>query len=100
MTDGQTDGLTDDQREIIIPHHYCVAGYKNVNRINNLQADFNSSHINPGKVLFFSTKMYWNFSYFSIKKTWVLIRSASTRCFYCQSIHNMSVREEIRKLFI
>ena len=29
-TDGcMTDGLTDDQRETIIPHHYCVAGYKN-----------------------------------------------------------------------
>ena len=27
--DGQTDGLTDDQRETIIPRHYCVAGYKN-----------------------------------------------------------------------
>ena len=26
-TDGQTDGLTDDQRETIIPCHYCVAGY-------------------------------------------------------------------------
>ena len=24
------DGLTDDQRETIIPRHYCVAGYKNV----------------------------------------------------------------------
>ena len=23
------DGLTDDQRETIIPRHYCVAGYKN-----------------------------------------------------------------------
>ena len=28
-TDGWTDGLGDDQRETIIPHHYCVAGYKN-----------------------------------------------------------------------
>ena len=28
-TDGWTDGLTDDQRETIIPRHYCVAGYKN-----------------------------------------------------------------------
>ena len=28
-TDAQTDGLTDDQRETIIPRHYCVAGYKN-----------------------------------------------------------------------
>ena len=26
--DRQTDGLTDDQRETIIPRHYCVAGYK------------------------------------------------------------------------
>ena len=27
-TDGRTyDGLPDDQRETIIPHHYCVAGY-------------------------------------------------------------------------
>ena len=25
---GQTDGLTDDQRETIEPCHYCVAGYK------------------------------------------------------------------------
>ena len=25
--DGQTDRLTDDQRETIIPRHYCVAGY-------------------------------------------------------------------------
>ena len=24
----RTDGLTDDQRETIIPRHYCVAGYK------------------------------------------------------------------------
>ena len=24
-----TDGLTDDQREPIVPRHYCVAGYKN-----------------------------------------------------------------------
>ena len=23
--DRQTDGLTDDKRETIIPHHYCVA---------------------------------------------------------------------------
>ena len=29
-TDGRTDGLTDNQRETIIPRHYCVAGYKNV----------------------------------------------------------------------
>ena len=28
-TDGQTDGRTDDQRETIIPRHYCVAGIKN-----------------------------------------------------------------------
>ena len=28
-TGGQTDGLTDDQCETIIPRHYCVAGYKN-----------------------------------------------------------------------
>ena len=27
-TDGQMDGHTDDQRETIIPHQYCVAGYK------------------------------------------------------------------------
>ena len=32
-TDGRTDvrrtdGQTDDQRETIIPRHYCVAGYK------------------------------------------------------------------------
>ena len=27
-THGETDGHTDDQRETIIPHHYCVAGYK------------------------------------------------------------------------
>ena len=28
-TDGRmTDGHTDDQRETIIPRHYCVAGYK------------------------------------------------------------------------
>ena len=27
--DGRTDGLTDDQRETIIPRHYCMAGYKN-----------------------------------------------------------------------
>ena len=26
-TDGQTDRLTEDQRETIIPCHYCVAGY-------------------------------------------------------------------------
>ena len=26
--DGLMDGLTDDQRETIIPRHYCVAGYK------------------------------------------------------------------------
>ena len=25
--DGQTDGHTDDQRETIIPRHYCVVGY-------------------------------------------------------------------------
>ena len=31
-TDGRTtDGHTDDQRETIIPRHYCVAGYKNTN---------------------------------------------------------------------
>ena len=28
MYDGWTDRLTDDQRETIIPRHYCVAGYK------------------------------------------------------------------------
>ena len=28
--DRRTDGLTDDQREPIIPRHYCVARYKNV----------------------------------------------------------------------
>ena len=27
-TDRRTDGLTDDQRDTIIPRHYCVAGYK------------------------------------------------------------------------
>ena len=27
-TDGRTDGHMDVQRETIIPHHYCVAGYK------------------------------------------------------------------------
>ena len=27
--DGETDGHMDDQRETIIPRHYCVAGYKN-----------------------------------------------------------------------
>ena len=26
-TDARIDGLTDDQRETIIPRHYCVAGY-------------------------------------------------------------------------
>ena len=31
-TDGQMDGLTDDQRETIIPSHYCVAGYKKTNK--------------------------------------------------------------------
>ena len=28
-TDRWTDRLTNDQRESIIPRHYCVAGYKN-----------------------------------------------------------------------
>ena len=28
-TDRRMDGLADDQRETIIPRHYCVAGYKN-----------------------------------------------------------------------
>ena len=28
--DGQTDGQMDVQRETIIPHHYCVTGYKNL----------------------------------------------------------------------
>ena len=37
-TDGRTtDGHTDDQRETIIPHHYCVAGYKNVNAVQELK---------------------------------------------------------------
>ena len=26
--EGHMDGHTDDQRETIIPRHYCVAGYK------------------------------------------------------------------------
>ena len=30
-TGGQTDGLTDDQCETLIPRYYCVAGYKNEN---------------------------------------------------------------------
>ena len=30
-TDGRTDRHTDVQRETIIPRHYCVAGYKNLN---------------------------------------------------------------------
>ena len=30
MYNGWTDRHTDDQRETIIPHHYRVAGYKNV----------------------------------------------------------------------
>ena len=30
-TDGQTDRHTDVQHETIIPCHYCVAGYKNLN---------------------------------------------------------------------
>ena len=30
MSDGWTDRHTDVQRETIITHHYCVAGYKNV----------------------------------------------------------------------
>ena len=33
----KTDGLADDQRETIIPHHYCVAGYKNALIAFNLQ---------------------------------------------------------------
>ena len=32
-TNGQTDGLTDDLRETIIPHHYCVVGYKKRNKL-------------------------------------------------------------------
>ena len=28
-TDGRTYGHMDDQRETIIPRHYCVAGYNN-----------------------------------------------------------------------
>ena len=32
-TDGRTDGHTDDQRETIIPRHYCVAGYKKIELI-------------------------------------------------------------------
>ena len=31
-TDGQIDGHKDDQRETIIPRHYCVAGYKKEHR--------------------------------------------------------------------
>ena len=44
-TDGRadvrrTDGHTGDQRETIIPHHYCVAGYNNeqsIDRWSNTQ---------------------------------------------------------------
>ena len=47
-TDGRTgvrrtDGLTDDQRETIIPRHYCVVGYNNA-KINPYPAE-------PGYVL-------------------------------------------------
>ena len=28
-TDGRTEGHMDNQRENIIPRHYCMAGYKN-----------------------------------------------------------------------
>ena len=29
-TDGETDGHMDSQSDTIIPHHYRVAGFKNV----------------------------------------------------------------------
>ena len=32
--DRQMDGLKDDQRETIIPRHYCVVGYKNEQKCN------------------------------------------------------------------
>ena len=36
-TDGRTtDGLTGDQRETIIPRHYCVAGYKKKKKCFNI----------------------------------------------------------------
>ena len=31
-TDRQTDGFTDDQRETIIPCHYCVVGCKKIKK--------------------------------------------------------------------
>ena len=42
-TDGRTtDGLTDDQRETIIPRHYCVAGYKKLkgDSVKRVSAEF------------------------------------------------------------
>ena len=35
MDNRQTDGLNDDQPETILPHHYCVAGYKNTRTSSN-----------------------------------------------------------------
>ena len=37
-TDRRPDGLTEGQRETIIPRHYCVAGYKNVSSFCSAKA--------------------------------------------------------------
>ena len=34
-THRRTDGHTDDQRETIIPRHYCVVGYNDIYPINS-----------------------------------------------------------------
>ena len=54
-TDGQTDGLTDDQRETIIPRHYCVVGYKNADPDRLASEEANWS----GSILFAKARHIW-----------------------------------------
>ena len=71
-TDGQTDGLTDDQRVTIIPRHYCVAGYKNVKHCDSFCCIGLDKSGYQVKSFLISQRKHM---------LWVLIRSASLRCF-------------------
>ena len=108
QTDGRTDGLTDDQRETIIPHHYCVGGYKK-NRYKDTEEKnkygvtqkgrnhgtqpsqgialwkhaYTNIYISSPKTENFQLKKLWYFfSYFCSKHIlWVLVWTASMRRF-------------------
>ena len=80
----KTDGLTDDQRETIIPCHYCVAGYKNTKEVYENKETESPSGIYrmklPGKLL---KESHEN----NPKKTGLLFLGSGTPTFWLGLLH-------------